>query len=180
MNTTLANEKGVGVISFLVIIAAAAIGYCMATFALRLVGAGEFQSSIRFSIALFALFLTPLWALYSELKRLKDRDELTKRELREVNHRVKLGEAKLLRIAVFLFFCAFYVACSGLWPAQSPKFTWFAGATGAFLAIAFVLVCSILLNFRELNAFEVRLAERKKRVTQSKQLLERLQAKNND
>lgn len=116
--------------------------------------------------------------LFQDLKKLKDHDGVTKRQAREIDHRVRKGLRLLARFFCFYVVGALLIASSGLWPSDPVIYQWFARIAGAVIVLSLGLVWNVLMLKKELQDFETRLARLKQDKEHQRQMLEDLRKDN--
>lgn len=172
MNRFYTRQFGFGTLGLLIATLVLLLGGYAGDTLFDLLGAQVLQEKIKFLPAIYALFLAPVWVLYADLKKLKDRENLNIREAREVSFIADKGVFKVLKIGVFYIFSAIFIMTFSLWPTDNTWFIWLPRVAGSVLFISMMLLIVTAKNMHELSQFESKLAARKRRNDNSKKLLE--------
>lgn len=175
------RQKGITTANGVGILCLILLGGAVGEIVFHLIGPDVFMTQVRFMSVLFGIFLAPVWALYSDLKKLKDHGEVNRRQAREIDYRVDKGLRRLTIMAVMFLVSAVLIVSAGLWPKDPAVVSWFAKLVGAVVFLSFGFVLNVLYNMRELSRFETKLARAKQDKDGADKLLERLRkSRSND
>lgn len=169
-----ASQKGFITASGIGLLLAVVSGGYIGGWSMELIGVDTFQSQSRLLGVAFAVFLTPLWALFSDLKKLKDHGDVTQRQAREIDFRVKRGINRIIGMGVFIMIGVVVVSTAGFWPKDPAVFVWFSRIAGAMLMVTLTFGVNVILNLKELHSFEEKLARLKQDKERRTKLLEQM------
>lgn len=125
----------------------------------------------------FAILLAPCWALYSDLKKLKEKDCLSNREGRELNFLVLNAERRVIFIVLFFIFTVVYLLLMPVWVEFEEIVSYLYGFLFGLLFVSLGLLFSIFRYMREVSRFESKLSQRKREIENAKKQLEKIKKK---
>ena len=122
----------------------------------------------------------PIWKLYDNLRKIREHDELSKKEFREVAFKVENNVRKMFFNMCYLLIGSPLLVLMLLTIDEPNHIVWLLKGLSVFILTSLGILANTIFNLKEIEAFETMLAKRKNNRTRSKELLKQMKGKDSD
>lgn len=154
----------------------ALVGYSTAKYVLSS-GLSDISTVLKIISPVGVLLCAPLWKLYDNLKKVRDNDELSKSEFREVAYKIELNVRKILFNISYMLIVGVIINISTYLLLSVDKIRILFVIAVIFLFTCIGIFANAIYNIKELENYENILFERKNAKKRSAEILDRMKKK---